>query len=65
MSEVRLSASNSLILVRSLQTDESVVLYEVTQPFLLKETKNFMEDAVSGLSRIPMMVIAIGGVAIY
>ena len=65
VAEIRLSAQNSLVLVRSLLGDESIVLYEVIQPFLLKETKTFMEDTVSALSKIPMMVVAIGGVAIY
>ena len=65
ISEVRVSTSNSLLLVRSLQDDQSVILYEVKQPFLLKQTKSFLEDAATSLQKMPMMVIALGGVAIY
>ena len=63
MAETRFSANNNLVLVRS--DTNSLRLFEVNQPFLLKATKGFMEDAAQGLSKVPMMFVAVGAVAIY
>ena len=63
LDETRFSATYNLVLARS--SADSVKIFEVKEPFLLKETKGFMQGAASNLSKVPMMFVAVGAVAIY
>ena len=65
VAEVRYSTQSSLVLARSLRADNAMIIYQITSPFLLKDSKSFSDEAVGALSRVPMMVCAIGGVAVY